>query len=139
MKESIHMMESMDSVLALRFFYSLLAETLAVHGMFDEAGATNEKSMGFGRLGQKWGEIGNHRTIGILAASGRNPDWNQVVMHMEKSIDLATRTGAMTELVQSLSCFSRLMRKRGDTTSSHAYFDKARSLAGKIGCTVPLF
>jgi len=76
--------------------------------------------------------------MGIIEASGRNPDWNQVRMHMEKSIHLATQTGAMAELVQSLSCFSRLMVKKGDGAGAHAYSDRAGRLAGKIRCKAPI-
>ena len=136
MGQSIQMIESMDSVLALRFLYSLLAENLAVCGRFDEARSANEKALALSQSGQEWGKIGNYRTMGILAASEGDPDWYQVDRHMKKSIDLATRMGAMTELVQSLSCFARLLKKRGNKTDTQTYYNKAKNLAEKIGCQV---
>lgn len=134
MRQAIEMMTKMDSVLALRFFYSLLAGNFAVYGNFSDAESTNKKAMALGQSGQKWGEISSYRTMGIMAAAGRHPDWHRVVTNLKKSIEISTRVGAMTELLKSLRLFADLMQKKGDIDSAKSYFRQGRDLAIKMGC-----
>ena len=134
MGQSMEMRESVDSVLALRFFYSLFAENLAVHGNYPEAESINRKAMAVGQSGQQWGEIASYRTMAILAAAGSHPDWRQVSANMKKSIEISINTGAVTEQVVSLYRFADLMYKKGDKDSAQAYFSRGRDQAIKIGC-----
>jgi class 3 adenylate cyclase/tetratricopeptide (TPR) repeat protein len=133
MGQSIDMITRMDSVLALRYLYSLFAENLAVYGNYQEAESTNNKAMALSQSGQKWGEIINYRTMGLLSATERDPDWHQVVTHMKKSIALSTRMGAVTELVAGLYRFADIMKMKGDTDRAKAYYLQGRNLADKIG------
>lgn len=136
MEKAIEMMIKMDSVLALRFFYSLFAENLALHGKYAYAESMNKKAMEIGQSGQQWGEISSYRAMAILATAGRYPDWNKVEMNMNKSIEISTSLGAITELLQSLYRFSDLMRKKGDIDREQFYYNQGMDLAEKIGCNV---
>ncbi len=136
MGQAIEMMKKMDSVLALRFFYAHFAENLALSGNFNQAESTNKKAMALARSGQKWGEISSYRTMGIMSAAARHPDWHQVATHMKKSIEISTRVGAMTERLQCLWLFSDLMQKKGDMDSAMSYYRQGRDLAIQIGCHV---
>ncbi|MFO7716870.1 AAA family ATPase [Desulfosarcina sp.] len=136
MGRSIEMMAGLDSVLALRYFYSLYGENLAVNGRFREAESANRKAAALNQSGQKWGEIAGCRTMGILAAAGRNPDWLQVETHMKKSIEISTRAGAMTELSLSLYRFANLMHQKGDVQRAQRYYRQWYNLTDKMGCKV---
>jgi hypothetical protein len=131
--QSIEMRAKVDSVLALRFFYSLFAENLAIHGNYRTAETINKKAMALSRSGQKWGDIASYRTMAILAAAEKHPDWHQVTDHMQKSIELSTNAEAIPELVVSLYCYSDLMQKKGDMDSANAYHRQAKKMADKIG------
>lgn len=131
---SIEMITGLDSVLALRFFYSLYGENLAVHGNYREAESANRKAIALGQSGQIWGEIASCRTMAILAAAGSNPDWRQVKVHMHQSIEISTRTGAVTELSASLYRFAELMHRKGDQERARVYYHQWRDLTDKMGC-----
>jgi len=135
-RQSFEMRASVDSVLALRFFYSLLAENLAMYGNHREAESINEKAMALSQSGQQWGEITNYRTMAILAAADKSPDWDSVANHMNKSLEIAIKTGAVTERVLILYRFAGLMHKKGDVVSAKAYHDQGKALAGRIGCHI---
>ncbi|BBO68959.1 hypothetical protein DSCA_28890 [Desulfosarcina alkanivorans] len=133
MGQSIDMMANVDSVLAMRFFYALFAENLALHRKYRRAETINKKAMALGQSGQRWGDIASCRAMAILAAAQSRPDWHQVAGHMQKSIDLSPRAEAIPELVVSLSRFSDLMLKKGDLDSAHAYHRQAKKMAAAIG------
>ncbi|NIM96707.1 MAG: hypothetical protein GTO24_01080, partial [candidate division Zixibacteria bacterium] len=85
MREGIHIITKTDSVLALRYYYSLLAEFLALSGNCTESRSVVQNALDLGQFGQKWGEIINHRTFALLAAVETPPDWAQVDSHMTKA------------------------------------------------------
>ena len=136
MRRATEMMAAMDSVLALRFFYSLYGEKLALNGNYRAAESVNRKAIALSQSGQKWGEIANYRTMGILAAAARNPDWRQVEANLKKSIELSTQTGAITEWLVSLYRFGDLMGKKGDADSAQHYYRQGRNLIAEMGCRV---
>ena len=74
--------------------------------------------------------------MGVLAAAGRSPDWNNVDANMKKSLEISARLGAQVERLQSLYRFSDLMRKKGDIDGAGVYYGQAMDLADKIGCHV---
>jgi class 3 adenylate cyclase/tetratricopeptide (TPR) repeat protein len=136
-EESIEMMEKVDSVLAMRFFHALFAENLAIYGNHCKAESINKKAMALGRSGQKWGEIASYRTMGIIAAAERHPDWHHVATCMQKSIELATAAEAIPERVVSLFRFSDLLHRKGDMVSANACLRQATHLADRIGAKPP--
>jgi len=136
MREAIQIIASTDSVLALRFFYSLYAECLAVHGDNLEAESVNQKAQTFKKTGQKWGEIISCRTMAILAAAESRRDWQQVDIHMGRSIKLAKEKNALPELAVSLLRYADLLEKKGDKDRAESYWNQARDLAKQIGCQI---
>jgi class 3 adenylate cyclase/tetratricopeptide (TPR) repeat protein len=133
MEQAIERMKKMDSVLALRFFYSLFAENLALSGNFKQAESANKKAMALAQSGQAWGEISSYRTMGMLAAAARPPDWHQVAADMKNSLDISTAVGAMTERVKGLFLFADLMQKKGDKDRARSYYRQATDLAVHMG------
>jgi class 3 adenylate cyclase/tetratricopeptide (TPR) repeat protein len=133
MDQSIEKLRNMDSVLALRFFNSLYAEKLAIRGNYKKAQSINQRAIALSDCGQKWGEVAIYRTTAILAAAEKQPDWHRVIGQMEKSIEISTRSGAITEQVTSLFCFSDLLNKKGDTDQASACYHQGKMIAEKIG------
>jgi class 3 adenylate cyclase/tetratricopeptide (TPR) repeat protein len=136
MREAIQILTSTDSVLALRFLFSLFAECLAVHGDNLEAESVNQKALALSHSGQKWGEIINCRTLALLAAAKSHTDWNQVDSHMKRSIKLAKEKKSLPELVVSLFRYAGLFEKKGDKDRAELYWNQARDLAKRIGCQI---
>jgi hypothetical protein len=120
MGRSIEIMAGTDSVLALRFFYALYAECLAVNGNYQKAELNNRKAMALGQSGQRWGEIAGCRTQAILAAASDDPDWSRVEALMRESIEMAEKSGAATELALSIHRNADLMRSKGDEAIARA-------------------
>ena len=133
MREAVHNLVGSDSVLALRFFYSIFAECLAVHGDYREAESVNQKARALSQSGQKWGEIIGCRTMALLAAADSNPDWNQVESYMGKSIQLAKEKAALPELFVCLIRSADLSKQKGDTERAASYWNQAQDLAKQIG------
>jgi hypothetical protein len=77
MKESLRGMARMESILALRYFYSVIAECLVLFGDTAEAKSMLKKAASLEESGQKWGEIISYRTMGLLASEQKDPDWFQ--------------------------------------------------------------
>lgn len=136
MEQAINKMKELDSVLALRFFCSLFAEKLAMYGSINEAGIINAEAMSLSQSGQIWGEIINHRIKGFIEANRKDPDWTKVAMNMEKSIDMAERVGAATDLVDSCIRYASILETKGDTFEAKYYSHKAKTLGLEIGCRV---
>ena len=133
MKEAIQILLGANSVLALRFFYSLLAEYLSINEDYTEAETVNEKAMALGKFGQRWGEIANYRTMALLAAADFHPDLTLMNRYVEKSIQLAKEKGALCELVISYYRFSDMLDRIGDRERSKSYRHQGQMLAKKIG------
>ena len=133
MREAIQILTSTDSVLALRFFYSLFAECLAINGDDPEAKSVNQKAQALSQTGQKWGEIISFRTMALLAAAESSPDWTHIERYMERSIQLAKDKKALPELAVSLFRYSDLLEKKGDEDLAESYWNQARDLAKQIG------
>jgi class 3 adenylate cyclase/tetratricopeptide (TPR) repeat protein len=133
MREAIQMLVRTDSVLALRFFCSLFAECLAVHGDDLEAESVIQKAQALNQSGQKWGEIVSYRALALLAAAESHPNWNQVESYMERSIQLARDREAYPELVVSLFRYADLFVQKGDKDRAELYWNQARDLAKQIG------
>jgi tetratricopeptide (TPR) repeat protein len=133
MREAIQMLVRTDSVLALRFFYSLFAECLAVHGGDLEAESVIQKAQALNQSGQKWGEIISYRTMALLAAAETHPNWNQVESFMGRSIKLAKEREAHPELVVSLFRYADLLVQKGDKDRAESFRNQARDLAKQIG------
>ncbi len=136
MREAIQMLVRTDSVLALRFFYSLFAECLAIHGGDLEAESVIQKAQALNQSGQKWGEIISCRTLALLAATESHPNWNQVESYMGRSIKLAKEREAHPELVVSLFRYADLLSQKGDKDRSESYWKQARDLGKKIDCKI---
>jgi len=132
MRDAIQMLVRTDSVVALRFFYSLFAECLAVHGDNLEAESVIQKAQALNQSGQKWGEIVSCRTLALLAAAESHPNWNQVESYMGKSIKLAKEREAHPELVVSLFRYADLLGQKGDKDRAESYWNQARDLAKQI-------
>jgi class 3 adenylate cyclase/tetratricopeptide (TPR) repeat protein len=133
MRDGIQFLKSTDSVLALRYFYSLLAECLAIKGDSVEAESMNQKALSFDQYGQKWGEIINYRTKALIHANETNPNWNYIDSNMKKSILLAEKKGALPDLVISYSRYSELLGQKGDIERSESYREKRQVFAEQIG------
>ena len=133
MREAIQMLERTDSVLALRFFYSLFAECLAVHGDDLEAKSVIQKAQALNQSGQKWGEIASYRTLALLAAAESHPNWNQVESYMRRSIQLAKEKETHPELVVSLFRYADLLVQKGDKDGAESHWNQAIDFAKKIG------
>ena len=133
MRDGIQFLKSTDSVLALRYFYSLLAECLAIKGDSVEAESMNQKALSLGQYGQKWGEILNYRTKALIHATETNPNWDFIDSNMKESIQLAEKKGALPELVISYSRYSDLLGQKGDIERSESYRKKRQVLAELIG------
>ena len=136
MRKAIQIIERTDSVLGLRFTYSLYAECLAVRGDNLEAESANQKAMALNQSGQKWGEVISCRTLALLAATESSQDWCQVDSHMMRSINLAKEKKALPELVISLSRYADLFERKGDKDLAESYWNQARDLAKQIGCQI---
>ena len=136
MREAIQTITATDSVLALRFFYSLFAEYLAVNGDYIEAESMNKKALALDQLGQKWGEIINYRTMALLSAAESHPNWTLIDSHMKESIRLAEEKEALPELVVSFYRYSELLGRKGDKERSESYRYKSQVLAKQIGCKI---
>jgi len=134
MRAAIQIISKTDSVIALRFFFSLFAECLAVHGDNLEAESANQKAQALNQSGQNWGEIISCRTLALLATNDSRPDWNKVDKYMKRSIQLAKEKKALPELVVSLSRFADILEKKGDKDRAESYFKNASDLAKQIGC-----
>jgi len=132
MREAIHILAATDSVLALRFLYSLLAEYLAINGDFIEAESMHREALAFDQFGQKWGEIISCRTMALLSAAESHPDWTLIDGHMKESIRLAEKKEALPELVISFSRYSELLSQKGDKERSKSYWHKSCVLAKQI-------
>ena len=136
MREAIQFITATDSVLGLRFFYSLLAEYLAVNGDYIEAELMNQKALAFDQFGQKWGEIISYRTMALLSAAESHPNWTLIDSHMKESIRLAEEKEALPELVVSFNRYSELLGRKGDKERSESYRNKSQVLAKQIGCKI---
>jgi hypothetical protein len=136
MREAIHIIAKTDSVIALRFFFSLFAECLAVHGDNLEAESVNQKAQALNQSGQKWGEIISCRTLALLATAKSRPDWNKVDSYMKRSIQLAKEKKALPELVVSLLRYADLLEQKGDKDRAESYWNHAQDLAKQIGCRI---
>jgi len=136
MRDGIQFLKSTDSVLALRYFYSLLAECLAIKGDCVEAESMNQKALSLDQYGQKWGEIINYRTKALIHANETNPDWKRIDSNMNESILLAEKKGALPDLVTCYSRYSKLLSQKGDIEQSESYQEKRQALAKKIGITI---
>jgi len=134
MRNGIQIMTATDSVLALRYFYSLFAESLTLNGDIQEAESVNQKALALKKSGQIWGEIISYRTLGIMAAAASTPDWSKVAINIEKSIELAKELEALPELVVSLCRYADLLDRKGDHERAHLYRREGRNRAKKIGC-----
>ena len=132
MREAIQMLVRTDSVIALRFFYSLFAECLAVHGDNLEAESLIQKAQALNQSGQKWGEIVSCRALALLAAAESQPNWNQVESYMGRSIKLAKEREAHPELVVSLFRYADLLGQKGDKNRAESYWKQARDLGIRI-------
>jgi tetratricopeptide (TPR) repeat protein len=132
MREAIHILAETDSVLAMRFLYSLLAEYLAIYGDYTEAESMHQKALAFDQFGQKWGEITSCRTMALLSAAEPHPDWTLIDGHMKESIRLAEKIEALPELVISFSRYSKLLSQKGDKERSKSYWHKSCVLAKQI-------
>ena len=132
MEESLNLMARMESVLALRYFYSVFAECLALSGKYAQAESILQKAMSLSESGQKWGEIISYRTMGLLAAAKTKPDWHQTDTYLNKAISLSMRTGATAELVTCYHRFAHLKRNHGDTEGEQFYSRQARDLSVRI-------
>ena len=121
-----------DSVLALRYFYSLYAEFLALHGDFDEAESINQKALDMEKFGQKWGKIISLRTMAILEVNRMNPDWTLVETLINKSLCLAEDKNALPELIVRHRCYANLLKTKGDMKNSTYHFNQGKLLADKI-------
>jgi len=133
MRDGIKFLTSTDSVLALRYFYSLLAECLAIKSDSVEAESMNQKALSFDQYGQKWGEIINYRTKALIQASEVNPKWDLIDSDMKESILLAEKKEALPDLVISYSRYSELLGQKGDIEQSELYRNKRQVLAEQIG------
>jgi len=133
MRDGIKFLTSTDSVLALRYFYSLLAECLAIKSDSVEAESMNQKALSFDQYGQKWGEIINYRTKALIQASEVNPKWDLIDSDMKESILLAEKKEALPDLVISYSRYSELLGQKGDIEQSELYQNKIQVLAEQIG------
>jgi predicted ATPase len=131
-REAIQILTATDSVLALRFFYSLFAECLAIHGDAHEAKSVNQMAQNLNQTGQRWGEIINFRTLALLAAAESSPDWNHIDGYMERSIQLAKDKKALPELAVSLFRYANLLEQKGDKNLAESHWDQARALAKQI-------
>jgi class 3 adenylate cyclase/tetratricopeptide (TPR) repeat protein len=136
MREGIEFLKSTDSVLALRYFYSLLAECLAIKGDSIEAESMNQKALSLDQYGQKWGEIINYRTKAIINANETNPDWKCIDSNINKSILLAEKKGALPDLVTCYFRYSELLRQKGDNEKSEFYREKRQAIAEQIGIRI---
>ena len=121
-----------DSVLALRYFYSLYAEFLALHGDFDEAESINQKALGMEKFGQKWGKIISLRTMAMIEANKLNPDWTVIENLMTKSLRLAEDKYAFPELIAGHRCYANLLKTKGDMKKSTYHLEQVKLLAEKI-------
>ena len=133
MRDGIQFLTATDSVLALRYFYSLLAEYLANYGNSVEAESMNQKALSFDQFGQKWGEIINYRTMALISTAETRPNWNLIESNMKKSIRLAEKKEALPELVISFYRYSELLSRKGDKERSESYQHKSLVLAKQIG------
>jgi tetratricopeptide (TPR) repeat protein len=136
MRDGIQFLKSTDSVLALRYFYSLLAECLAIKGDCVEAESMNQKALTLDQYGQKWGEIVNYRTKALIHANETNPDWKYIDSNMNESILLAEKKGALPDLVTCYSRYSKLLSQKGDIEQSESYREKRQALAEQIGIRI---
>ncbi len=133
MRDGIQFLSATDSVLALRYFCSLLAECLAIKGDSVEAESMNQKALSLDQYGQKWGEIINYRTKALIHATETNPNWDFIDSNMKESILLAEKKEALPELVISYSRYSELLGQKGDIERSESYRNKRQVLAEQIG------
>jgi len=133
MRETIQILAESDSVLALRFFYSLFAECLAVRGDDEEAELVNQKAQALDHSGQKWGEIISFRTLALLSAAESQPDWGQIDSYMGQSIRLAKEKEALPELVVSFFRYADLLEQSGDAGRAESFRNQAQALAKQIG------
>ena len=132
MKESLDRMARMESILALRYFYSVYAECLVLFVNDPEAESILKKTASLGESVQNWGEIISYRTMGLLAAAKKDQDWLQADVHLNRTISLSVKTGAATELLICYSRFARLMHKKGDAEGEQFYYRQGRTLAAQL-------
>ncbi len=132
-QEAIRIISATSSVLVMRFWCAKLAEYLAISGDWKQAQIMDEKASGYGRLGQKWGEIMQHRARSFIAAAKSPPDWSEVDRHMTNSIQLAEANKNLPELVVSLKRYGELLDRKGDHAKAHTYAAKAGDLGRRIG------
>ena len=74
--------------------------------------------------------------LAILAAAESRRDWQQVDIHMGRSIKLAKEKNALPELAVSLLRYADLLEKKGDKDRAESYWNQARDLAKQIGCQI---
>ena len=132
-QKAIRIIHTSESVLVLRYWYAKLAEYLAISGDWQQAQIMDERASGYGRLGQKWGEIMQHRARSFIAAAKSAPNWAEVDRHMMDSIRLAEANNDLPELVVSLKRCGELLDRKGNHADAQIYAARANSLGRKIG------
>jgi class 3 adenylate cyclase/tetratricopeptide (TPR) repeat protein len=133
MQEAIRILSTTDSVLAMRFLCGMQAEHLAISGDWEQAQIMEKKASDFSQLGQRWGEIMQHRARAFIAAAQSPPEWSEVDRHMMNSIQSAEANKNLPELVVSLKRYGELLERKGDHSGAHTYAAKARALGRQIG------
>ena len=117
----------------MRFWYAMMAEYLAIKGDWKQAQLMDERASDYDRVGQKWGEIMQHRARSFIAAAKSAPNWAEVDRHMTDSIRLAEANNDLPELVVCFKRYGELLDRKGNHADAQIYAARANSLGRQIG------